>query len=182
MRKCLAILILPVAVLSVVGCGSSKGSSSSPSASNSTPASSSAAPASTTPRSSSSTGAAASSGAAVRLAVKTFPGLGPVLVTSQGRTLYTFAPDKHKKVTCVGSCATVWPPLKGSKASGAGLKASLLGSDRDPAGGSVITYAGWPLYTYIADTVPGAHNGQGLNLTGGLWYVISPTGKVITKK
>ena len=28
-------------------------------------------------------------------------------------------------------------------------------SDRDPAGGRVVTYARWPLYTYLADTKPG---------------------------
>ncbi|MGO9883194.1 MAG: hypothetical protein ACLPV4_09280, partial [Solirubrobacteraceae bacterium] len=62
-----------------------------------------------------------------------------------------------------------------------GVKASLLGSDPDPSGGKVVTYAGWPLYSYVADTAPGAHGGQSLNLNGGLWYVISPSGKVITK-
>jgi len=38
------------------------------------------------------------------------PGLGPVLVEAQGRTLYIFAPDRHSKVTCVSACATVSPP------------------------------------------------------------------------
>jgi predicted lipoprotein with Yx(FWY)xxD motif len=81
--------------------------------------------------------------------------LSPVL-TAQGRTLYTFAPDKGKKVTCVGACAAVWPPafLKGSSrpvATGP-VKQSLTGSDPDLAGGRVITYAGSPLYTYVADT------------------------------
>jgi predicted lipoprotein with Yx(FWY)xxD motif len=74
--------------------------------------------------------------------------LSPVL-TAQGRTLYTFAPDKGKKVTCVGACAAVWPPafLKGSSrpvATGP-VKQSLTGSDPDPAGGRVVIYAGSPL-------------------------------------
>lgn len=114
------------------------------------------------------------------------PGLGPVLLNAQGHTLYTFAPDKDKKVTCVSSCAAVWPPVKlsaGAKATPSGaVKASLLGSDPDPSGGNVVTYAGWPLYTYVGDTSPSIHAGQALNLNGGLWYVISPAGKVITKK
>jgi hypothetical protein len=72
--------------------------------------------------------------------------------------------------------------LSGSKAVGlGGVKASLLGSDPDPSGGKVVTYAGWPLYTYVADTGPGAANGQAKNLNGGLWYVISTSGQVITK-
>ena len=110
----------------------------------------------------------------------------PVLVNAQGRTLYTFAPDKDKQVTCVGGCAAVWPPAvlsNGQKALGVGLvKQSLLGSDANPAGGRVITYAGWPVYTYVTDTSPGKASGQALNINGGLWYVISPSGKVITTK
>ena len=95
-------------------------------------------------------------------------------------------PDKHNKVTCVGGCAAVWPPAfvpNGQKAQAAGqVKQSLLGSDPDPAGGRVVTYAGWPLYTYVTDTAPGQAAGQALNLNGGLWYAISPAGKLITKK
>jgi predicted lipoprotein with Yx(FWY)xxD motif len=109
-----------------------------------------------------------------------------VLVNAQGRTLYIFAPDNHKKVTCVSTCAAIWPPAflpSGQKPVAAGpVKQSLLASDPDPAGGQVITYAGWPLYTYVTDSAPGQHTGQALNLNGGLWYVISPAGKVITKK
>jgi predicted lipoprotein with Yx(FWY)xxD motif len=113
-------------------------------------------------------------------------GLGPVLVNAQGRTLYTFAPDNDAAVTCVSSCAAVWPPL--SLASGqtpvpaASVEQSLLGSDPNPSGGQVVTYEGWPLYTYVADTAPGQATGQAVNLNGGLWYVISPDGKVITQK
>lgn len=109
--------------------------------------------------------------------------LGEVLVDSAGKTLYIFYPDNHSKVTCTGACATVWPPLKvGSgetvKASGA-VKQSLLGSDPDPEGGRVVTYNGWPLYTYVADSSPGMASGEGLNLNGGLWYVISVAGQVV---
>jgi predicted lipoprotein with Yx(FWY)xxD motif len=110
--------------------------------------------------------------------------VGAVLVNAEGHTLYTFAPDQHSKVTCVSSCAAVWPPLKlasGDTASGPPqLKASLLGSDPDPEGGRVVTYAGWPLYTYAADSAAGQDNGQALEANGGLWYVIAPSGKVIT--
>jgi predicted lipoprotein with Yx(FWY)xxD motif len=78
----------------------------------------------------------------------------------------------------------VWPPLKlagGETAAGSSqLKASLLGSDPDPEGGSVVTYAGWPLYTYEADGAAGQDNGQALEADGGRWYVIAPSGKVIT--
>jgi predicted lipoprotein with Yx(FWY)xxD motif len=120
----------------------------------------------------------------VSLAVRTLPTVGAVLVNAEGHTLYTFAPDQHSKVTCVSACASLWPPLKlasGETAAGPSqLKASLLGSDPDPEGGSVVTYAGWPLYTYAADSAAGQDNGQALEADGGLWYVIAPSGKVIT--
>jgi predicted lipoprotein with Yx(FWY)xxD motif len=123
---------------------------------------------------------------AVKISTRKLPRLGTVLVNSKGRTLYMFVRDKQKKVTCVGSCAAAWPPVKlpkGSKAVAAGkAKAALLGSDKDPAGGRVVTYNKWPLYTYVGDTAPGQAKGQALNLNGGLWYVLSPAGKVIKTK
>jgi predicted lipoprotein with Yx(FWY)xxD motif len=116
--------------------------------------------------------------------VGTLPTVGAVLVNAEGHTLYTFAPDQHSKVTCVSSCATLWPPLKlanGETAAGPPqLKASLLSSDPDPEGGHVVTYAGWPLYTYAADSAAGQDNGQALEANGGRWYVVAPSGKVIT--
>ncbi len=125
------------------------------------------------------------SGAAksISLSVRTLPNVGAVLVNDEGHTLYTFMPDQHSKVTCVSSCAAVWPPLKlasGETATGPQLKASLLSSDPDPEGGSVLTYAGWPLYTYEADSAAGQNNGQAVEANGGHWYVIAPSGKVIT--
>jgi predicted lipoprotein with Yx(FWY)xxD motif len=120
---------------------------------------------------------------AVKISTRKLPKLSVVLVDSTGRTLYMFVPDKRSKVTCVGTCAAVWPPVKlpaGAKAvAGGQVKQSLLGSDRDPAGGSVVTYNGWPLYTYVSDTSAGQAKGQALNLNGGYWYVLAPSGKVI---
>ncbi len=129
---------------------------------------------------------AAGASAPVTISTRTIPGLGPVLVNRGGLTLYMFVPDKDKKVTCVSDCAEYWPPVflpAGSKAVAKGkVQAKLLSSDSDPAGGRVVTYHGWPLYTYIGDTSPGVATGQALNLNGGLWYVLSPAGKVIHKK
>ena len=68
---------------------------------------------------------------------------------SQGKTLYTFAPDKAKKVTCTGTCARCGrrsSRLRARSHGSGGAKASLVSSDTDPSGGSVVTYNGWPLY------------------------------------
>jgi predicted lipoprotein with Yx(FWY)xxD motif len=124
--------------------------------------------------------------ALVRVSTRRIPKLGTVLVNAKGRTLYMFVPDKRSKVTCVGACAAIWPPLKlpaGAKAVASGAaKASLLASDPDPAGGRVITYSHWPLYTYVGDRAADKAKGQALKLNGGYWYVLSPTGKAIRTK
>lgn len=118
-------------------------------------------------------------------AVKTrnIKGLGVVLVNSKGRTLYVFMPDKQRHVTCTGSCAHYWPALKwkgsGKPTAGGAAKGKFLGSDKDPAGGKVVTYNKWPLYTYIGDSAAGQSTGQGLDASGGKWYVISPSGKLV---
>ena len=123
------------------------------------------------------------SAAAVTVSTKTVKGLGTILVNGKGRTLYMFVPDKDKKVTCVSTCAKVWPPLFGSKGVAKGsAKQSLLGADKDPAGGRVITYKGWPLYLYLGDPKAGVAYGQALNANGGLWYVMSPSGAIIKHK
>jgi predicted lipoprotein with Yx(FWY)xxD motif len=142
----------------------------------------------TTAKTSSTTSAPAptSSTAAVTVSTASLAGLGEALVNSQGHTLYAFMPDKHARVTCVSTCAQLWPPLKlpsGAKATAAGgVNSALLSSVPDPEGGRVVTYAGWPLYTYVSDTEAGQANGQGLETSGGLWYVLGPAGNVIMKK
>jgi predicted lipoprotein with Yx(FWY)xxD motif len=160
----------------LAGCGSSSSGSGS-STTSSTPTTSTSSSTST-----STTSSSGASGASV--STRTISGLGPVLVNAKGLTLYIFEPDKHAKVTCLATCAQLWPPDKlsgAAKATGSGeVEASLLGSASDPEGGSVITYDGWPLYAYVSDAEPGQVNGQGLETNGGLWYVIAPSGKVIT--
>jgi predicted lipoprotein with Yx(FWY)xxD motif len=119
-------------------------------------------------------------GQTVTISARSLPRVGTVLVTSQNLVLYVFAPDHHRAITCKGACLGTWPPLMlpsgGKLTAGTGVKPGLLGSDPDPAGGRVITYAGWPLYTYTGDVDPGQATGQALNLNGGLWYVIRPSG------
>jgi predicted lipoprotein with Yx(FWY)xxD motif len=176
MKAFATVLVLAAATLTVTACGSG-GESTTTSTSG---PESGAAPESSK---SSESGAASEPGGGPVVSAKTLSGLGTVLVDPEGKTLYMFAPDKKSKVTCTGSCAAVWPPLKveaGEKAEASGgVKAGLLGTDPDPEGGEVVTYAGWPLYTYVADTGPGSANGQGVNLNGGYWYVITPAGKIV---
>lgn len=134
------------------------------------------------------TTAASGSTSSDKLTVKTakIKDYGSALVAENGHALYVFAPDQARRVTCTGACARIWPPLKlprGTKPVASGqVKAALLSSDPDPAGGRVVTYDGWPLYAYVIDTGAGVAHGQGIGLNGGFWYMISASGKVITKR
>ena len=122
------------------------------------------------------------------VAVKTrkIKGLGVVLVNTKGRTLYVFMKDQHRHVTCTGSCASFWPPLKWKSSAkpkaGGAAKSALLGTDENPAGRKVVTYNHWPLYTYAGDSAAGQAKGWNLNVNGGKWYVISASGKVVKHK
>ena len=126
-------------------------------------------------------GHATGHGPKVTVQARTIAGVGPVLVTAKGYALYMFQPDNQRSVTCTGACAGTWPPVKvpdgGSFAAGPGVKSALLGTDPDPEGGQVLTYNGWPLYTYTGDTAPAQATGQAIDLNGGEWYVLRPTGK-----
>lgn len=128
------------------------------------------------------TAVTASASGAAKINVRT-TSLGKILVNAQGHTLYLFAPDKHGKSTCYGSCASYWPPVlsTGKPTAGAGVKASLLGTTTRKDGKHQVTYNGHPLYTYVADGAAGKTSGQGLNLSGGLWWVVSPAGNAVKK-
>jgi predicted lipoprotein with Yx(FWY)xxD motif len=124
----------------------------------------------------SSTPAAAGSGAAAAgttLDVHTMSGQ-QVVTNSKGFTLYWFAPDTSTTSKCTGSCATFWPPVKGPATAGSGVTGTL-GTITRSDGTTQATYDGHPLYTYAADT-PGTAKGNGLNLSGGLWYEKTDSG------
>jgi len=128
----------------------------------------------------------AATGQAVTIRARNLPGVGTVLVNGGGYTLYMFKPDAQRRVTCTGLCTANWPPLKISPGrrvvAGPGIRADLLGSDPDPSGGRVVTYNGWPLYTYSSDVQPGEDTGQAIDINGGPWYVIQPSGEPLTAK
>jgi predicted lipoprotein with Yx(FWY)xxD motif len=111
--------------------------------------------------------------------------LGPILVDAHGNTLYFFTQDKPRRALCTSdylNCATSWPPLMtaGRPRGHAGVDTRLLGSfHRKKPAGSQVTYKGHPLYLYIEDKHPGDVKGQGIY---SYWYVLSPSGRTITKK
>jgi predicted lipoprotein with Yx(FWY)xxD motif len=48
-------------------------------------------------------------------------------------------------------------------------------------GTSQLTANGYPVYTYVGDSAAGQTNGQGKNISGGLWWVVSSNGSWIKK-
>jgi len=120
-----------------------------------------------------------------RVAVDAGPAhrLGTVLVTNKGFVLYMFAPDAARRVTCTGGCAAAWPPLLvhpgDTIAAGPGIRPGLLGTAPNPGGGRVVTYRGWPLYTFLGDAAPGDATGQAADDDGGYWYVMRPAGQIV---
>ncbi len=98
-----------------------------------------------------------------------------VLTNSAGLTMYWFAIDTSTASKCTGSCATYWPPVKGPLTAGSGVTGTL-GTITRPDGTTQATYDGHPLYTYAADGAPGQAKGNGLNLSGGLWWEMTVSG------
>jgi predicted lipoprotein with Yx(FWY)xxD motif len=160
MHKIWGAATLAALALTVSACASSGSSSSTPAAAGSSPA----------------TSAAASSPAAggTTLDARTIGGQ-QVLTNSAGMTLYLFVPDTSTTSKCTGSCATYWPPVKGPATAGSGVTGTLGVITRSD-GTMQATYDGHPLYTYAGDTAPGQAKGNGLNVSGGLWYEMTVSG------
>ena len=161
MRKIWGAAGLAALALTVSACASS--SSSSAAAGNTPAAAGSSAAASARPASGGTT-----------LDVQTIGGQ-QVVTNSKGFTLYWFAPDTSTTSKCTGSCATYWPPVKGPATAGSGVTGTL-GTITRSDGTTQATYDGHPLYTYAGDTAPGQAKGNGLNVSGGLWYEMTVSG------
>jgi len=102
-------------------------------------------------------------------------GSATVLTNAKGFALYWFVPDTSTKSNCNGSCARYWPPVKGPATAGAGVTGKLTVITRSD-GAKQAVYNGHPLYTYVGDTAPGEDKGNGLNLSGGVWHVVTISG------
>ena len=105
--------------------------------------------------------------------------LGTIVSDAGGFTLYRFEKDSAKppKTTCVGECATKWPPVvvdPTGTLSLDGVDKSKVGMVQRPDGTSQLTIGGWPVYRFAGDAEPGEAKGQGVGKT---WFAITPDGK-----
>jgi len=130
--------LLAVAVLAVAACTSSAASPST-------------------------NGGGASSDAGVIVDSASSPSFGTVLTGPNGMTLYTHAGDTATSSTCIGGCATTWPPLEtnGQPTAQAGVTGQL-GTLTRPDGATQVTYRGLPLYYWQGDTKAGDATGNGV--------------------
>jgi predicted lipoprotein with Yx(FWY)xxD motif len=127
----------------------------------------------TTP-SSGSTPAKSASGDALGVATTS---LGPVLVNSKGFTVYMLTADSPGHSTCSSMCLQYWQPVPGpaGSSSAKGISAALA-TTKATNGASMVTAAGWPLYTFVKDQAPGDVTGEGVKSFGGTWHAVTPAG------
>ncbi len=107
--------------------------------------------------------------------------VGQILVDEEGMTLYYFQKDQKGsgKSKCEGACAEAWPPLltEGAPVAMKGVKTAMLGTIQRKDGTTQVTYAGWPLYTFVDDSKPGEDNGTDSKAFGASWYPLHSNGK-----
>ena len=159
LRMLLALLAIAAAAAVLAACSSSATSSASGSGSGS---------------GSTSTSSPVATTAGSTLKTATIGG-ATVLTSATGFTLYSFAPDTPTKSNSNGSCAQIWPPVKGPATAGTGVTGTL-GTITRSDGSTQATFDGHPLYTFAGDTAPGQNKGNGLNAAGGLWHEITTSG------
>lgn len=193
-KRTYALALLAIAaVLAIAGCGGSSssgggggaygggGGGSEETSAGSETSSSSAGGAYAAPSSNEESSAAESTTAAATVAVGTAANVGKVLVDSNGMTLYYFEKDKKGSGVskCSGACESAWPPLTtGGAAKGmSGVQSSMLGTIKRSDGSEQVTYADWPLYTFVEDKKPGEDNGTDSKAFGASWYPLHPNGE-----
>jgi predicted lipoprotein with Yx(FWY)xxD motif len=120
------------------------------------------------------------------LKVSHAPNLGAIVVDGKGLTLYHVQSEKNGRLTCTGNCLYYWFPVtvksKAAIVLGPGLSKAKIGTVKRPGGALQVTYNKLPLYRYYLDRKPGQMKGQGEKDPAGTWYVVSTSGKVVTKK
>ena len=90
---------------------------------------------------------------------------GWLLVTKNGKTLYTYNNDEPNISNCYGECEIIWQPFLISYPEAVGGDYSYIEKND---GGIQVTLNGQPLYTYTPDT-KGTASGDGKD---DLWNVI----------
>ncbi len=164
-NRWLVVPALAAAAVVLAACGSNSSNPGDPSANTNNP------PAATT----------ASHTSTVKIKTK-HTSKGTVLVDAAGHTLYWFAKDTKTTSKCNGTCASYWPPVIGKPVAAAGTSLPHgFGTIKRADGQTQATYDGHPLYTYTGDASAGQVTGNDLDLSGGWWYAMTPSGSKLGK-
>ncbi|MBV1850391.1 hypothetical protein [Catellatospora tritici] len=102
--------------------------------------------------------------------------LGWIVIDVQGYVLYRYDGDSAapSRAVCVDECVAGWLPVPATDPVRVeGIDRQLIGSVLRPDGGYQLTLAGWPLYGYRGDRMPGDTFGHGLD---GRWFAVTPVG------
>jgi predicted lipoprotein with Yx(FWY)xxD motif len=95
-------------------------------------------------------------------------------------TVYSFKKDVKDsgKSNCSGVCLALWPAVVAPSINPQvdGVTGTVGTITRDD-GTMQVTVNGLPVYTYAKDSAAGDVSGQGV---GGVWYVLAPSGEMIT--
>jgi predicted lipoprotein with Yx(FWY)xxD motif len=120
-------------------------------------------------------GATASKAKTVKVSTAKVAGVGTVLTTASGLTLYRFTEDMPGTSKCSGACAKIWPPLlaaKGAHVSGPhGVKGFSLVKLTN--GHWQVAFHKLPLYTFEGDKKKGQAHGQNV---GKVWFAVLKSG------
>jgi predicted lipoprotein with Yx(FWY)xxD motif len=101
-----------------------------------------------------------------------------VLTAPSGQAVYLLSADPAGSSRCSGACTSQWPPLleQGALRAGPGIKAALLSVFKRKDGKEQVMYNHHALYLHKGQ---GAASGAGVAADGGVWYLVSPSGKAV---
>jgi predicted lipoprotein with Yx(FWY)xxD motif len=102
--------------------------------------------------------------------------LGWVVIDARGYVLYRSEHDSARpsRSACTGACTVQWLPVPAADPIRVeGIDRQLVGTVLRPDGTRQLTLAGWPLYGYAGDRMPGDANGHAMD---GHWFAVTPIG------
>jgi predicted lipoprotein with Yx(FWY)xxD motif len=107
-----------------------------------------------------------------------------VVVNPHGRAIYTLTGDstRHPRCTSSSGCLAVWPPVTVRSTRSLHVARGIHGhlSVWRHNGLIQLTLNGHPLYTYSGDSRSRQATGEGIASFGGIWHVVTPSGKAVT--
>ncbi|MGN6173269.1 MAG: COG4315 family predicted lipoprotein [Streptosporangiaceae bacterium] len=130
-----------------------------------------------------STGGHAAANTAV-VTIRHLAGLGTVLVSASGKTIYSPEQEARGQIQCTGGCLSFWFPVTVTSTTGlhapSGLTGVLGTIHRHDDGRTQLTYNGRPLYTFRLDQSPGQARGSNFTDSFGgtsfTWQAVTASG------